>query len=267
MSAQTEQRQREAEERHRLAEERHMEALRTTEEREEEICRQLTTMKAIMEKPGAAATSPTEGTQVFWAQLFSEEIDGTTIPPNFHEVDPRPHTHLQAFQTQMYISGGNDPLSCKLFPGTLRGVAMHWLATLPPRSIRSFNDLATSIASQFATNKTKAGQFNNSLALRRPLSMEEIRTNIEKHIEVEEDQADRLEKGEHKHPSKPKDYPLTFTPLREKRAQILHDIYHTSLLKYPKEVKGRMMRANRQEWCEFHKAYGHSTEECQTLQE
>ncbi|RDX93903.1 hypothetical protein CR513_23770, partial [Mucuna pruriens] len=55
----------------------------------------------------------------------------------------------------MYISGGDDRLSCKLFPRTLRGVAMHWLAILPSRSIRTFNDLANSFASQFAANKTK----------------------------------------------------------------------------------------------------------------
>ncbi|RDY06842.1 hypothetical protein CR513_09113, partial [Mucuna pruriens] len=66
-----------------------------------------------------------------------------------------PHAHLQAFETQMYISGGNDQLSCKLFPGTLRGVAMHWITTLPARSIRSFNDLAGSFVSQFAANKVK----------------------------------------------------------------------------------------------------------------
>ncbi|RDX70822.1 hypothetical protein CR513_49887, partial [Mucuna pruriens] len=119
---------------------------------------------------------------------------------------------------------------------------MNWLATLPPRSIRSFSDLATSFASQFVTNKMKrleianifdirqnkgeplksylarfnnttvkvnnpdqkffvkafqkglrAGQFSDSLALRKPPSMEEIRTRVEKHIEVKEDQADRLE--------------------------------------------------------------------------
>ncbi|RDX61417.1 hypothetical protein CR513_60350, partial [Mucuna pruriens] len=55
----------------------------------------------------------------------------------------------------MYISGRNDPLSCKLFPRILKGVAMHWLATLPPRSIRSFNDLIASFALQFAVNKVK----------------------------------------------------------------------------------------------------------------
>ncbi|RDX87786.1 hypothetical protein CR513_30700, partial [Mucuna pruriens] len=61
----------------------------------------------------------------------NQEIDETRVPPNFREimVEPfdgsiDPHAHLQAFQTQMYISGGDDKLSCKLFPGTLRGVAM-----------------------------------------------------------------------------------------------------------------------------------------------
>ncbi|RDX75742.1 hypothetical protein CR513_44345, partial [Mucuna pruriens] len=123
-----------------------------------------------------------------------------------------------------------------------------------------FGDLATSSTFQFTTNKTKClevvdlfdikqskgetlknylarfnnstvkafqrglriGQFSDSFTLRKPLTMEEIRAWTEKHIEVEEDQADRLEvekqlrigdtrpaqKGENKYPTKPKDYPL-----------------------------------------------------------
>ncbi|RDX78899.1 hypothetical protein CR513_40749, partial [Mucuna pruriens] len=55
----------------------------------------------------------------------------------------------------MYISGGSDQLSCKLFPGTLRGVAMQWMATLPARSIQTFSQLARSFVSQFAVNKVK----------------------------------------------------------------------------------------------------------------
>ncbi|RDX77102.1 hypothetical protein CR513_42832, partial [Mucuna pruriens] len=55
----------------------------------------------------------------------------------------------------IYINGGNDPLSCKLFLGTLQGVAMHWFATLPLRSISLFNDLTASFVSQFTTNKVK----------------------------------------------------------------------------------------------------------------
>ncbi|RDX61755.1 hypothetical protein CR513_59981, partial [Mucuna pruriens] len=122
----------------------------------------------------------------------------------------------------MYISGGNDKLSCKLFPGTLRGVAMQWMTTLLARTIRTFNDLASTFVSQFAANKAKklevadlfdvkqargeslknyiacfnnatvskglrASPFSDSLALERSVSMEEIRMRAEKHVEVEED--------------------------------------------------------------------------------
>ncbi|RDX70757.1 hypothetical protein CR513_49966, partial [Mucuna pruriens] len=100
--------------------------------------------------------------QPLWRQPFCEEIDEARIPPHFREilVDPfdeiqDPHAHLQAFQTQMYISGGDDKLSCKLFPGTLRGEALQWMMNLPPRSIRVFNDLVGLFLSQFATNKSK----------------------------------------------------------------------------------------------------------------
>ncbi|RDX72888.1 hypothetical protein CR513_47569, partial [Mucuna pruriens] len=95
--------------------------------------------------------------QPFWGQPFSKEINETLVPPSFKEVvvEPfdgtqDPHAHLQAFQIK-----GSDQLSYKLFLGTLRGVAMHWMATLPARSIRTFSELAGSFVSQFAVNKVK----------------------------------------------------------------------------------------------------------------
>ncbi|RDX91698.1 hypothetical protein CR513_26280, partial [Mucuna pruriens] len=228
----------------------------------------------------------------------------------------------------MYISGGDDKLSCKLFPGTLRGVALQWIMNLPPRSIYAFNDLASMFLSQFAANKPKrlevvdlfdirqaggeslkiymarfndatvrvndpdqkffvkafhkglrVGPFSDALALQKPTSMEEIRLRAEKHIEMEEN---RFEKREAEHINrdgrpKPlnKQRPLLiggrdpprrhevetgleaqakfpqakFTPLKEKRSHILREIFHT-----------------RREWCDFHRAVGHSTEECWTLE-
>ncbi|RDX84750.1 hypothetical protein CR513_34150, partial [Mucuna pruriens] len=197
----------EAEERHRLAEERHMEALRAAKEHEEELRQQLATMKTTIEKLGGVVAPPVEGNQVFWAQLFDEGIDGTPIPSNFREPAIEP-----------------NPVGCG-------HVLVGHPPPPPPHSIRSFKDLATSFASKFAANKTKrlevtdlfdirqakgktfksylawfnnatvrafqkglrAGQFSNSLVLRRPLSMVEIRTRAKKHIDVEEDQADRLD--------------------------------------------------------------------------
>ncbi|RDY04065.1 hypothetical protein CR513_12273, partial [Mucuna pruriens] len=120
--------------------------MRRAQQREEELRRQLEAAKTT--RGGEPSTPP------FWGQPFSKEIDETPVPPNFRElvVEPfdgtqDPHAHLQAFQTQMYISGGNDKLSCKLFPGTIRGVAMQWRATLLARTIKNFNDLASTFVS------------------------------------------------------------------------------------------------------------------------
>ncbi|RDX69457.1 hypothetical protein CR513_51431, partial [Mucuna pruriens] len=217
-----------------------------------------------------------------------------------------PHAHLQAFQAQMYISEGDDKLSCKLFPGTLKGVAMQWMATLPPRTIRTFSDLANAFTSQFAANKKKqlevadlfdirqakeeglksylarfntatvrvndpdqkffikafqkglrASPFSDSLALKRPSSMAEIRARAEKHIEVEEDQAERIveEQAQSRKNEGRVTMPKTetsrrteithkdkhFTPLNEKRAQILREICHTRLPRFPPTSDGRMI--------------------------
>ncbi|RDX98500.1 hypothetical protein CR513_18558, partial [Mucuna pruriens] len=142
----------EVETRHRLAEERHAEAMRMAEQREEELRRQIASMQARNEQEpegrGEHVAPP------LWKQPFCEEIDEARIPPHFREILD-PHAHVQAFQTQMYISGGDDKLSCKLFPGTLRGVALQWIMNLPPRSIYTFNDLASMFLSQFAANKPK----------------------------------------------------------------------------------------------------------------
>ncbi|RDX80410.1 hypothetical protein CR513_39042, partial [Mucuna pruriens] len=119
----------EAETRHRLAKEHHAEAMKMAEQREEELRRRIASLKARDEQEQEVRGEHVA--QPLWKQPFCEEIDEARVPLHFREisVDPfngtqDPHAHLQAFQTQMYISRGNDKLSCKLFLGTLRGVAL-----------------------------------------------------------------------------------------------------------------------------------------------
>ncbi|RDY11319.1 hypothetical protein CR513_04042, partial [Mucuna pruriens] len=154
LSMEAEQRQAEAEERYRQEETRHLSAMRAAEQREGELRQQIAALQAAKREEKRA--------QPFWGQPFCRGINETPILLNFREVvvepfdgSQDPYAHLQTFQTQMYISGGNDRLSWKLFPGTLRRVAMQWMATLPPRSIQTFKDLASSFVSQFAANKVK----------------------------------------------------------------------------------------------------------------
>ncbi|RDY06098.1 hypothetical protein CR513_09969, partial [Mucuna pruriens] len=267
LSVKVEQRHAKAKERCRRVEERHLDAMRAAKRREEELRQQIAAIRAEKERDQ------------------EEEIDETPIPPNFREVvvepfdeSQDPHAHLQAFQTQMYISGGNDRLSCRLFLGMLRGVAMQWMATLPPRSIQTFKDLASSFLSEFAVNKVKrleiadlfdirqtegeslknylarfnnatkglrAGPFSDALALRKPVNMEEDqykRWRSERRAELKEVRQ-TAKAREDKRPmlARVNEQAQRFTPLIEKRAQMMHEICHTSLLEYPMEAKGKLM--------------------------
>ncbi|RDX60923.1 hypothetical protein CR513_60900, partial [Mucuna pruriens] len=52
-------------------------------------------------------------------------------------------------------SNKDDTISYKLFLDTLKGFAMQWFAGFPPRTIHTFNDLATVFVLQFAANHAK----------------------------------------------------------------------------------------------------------------
>ncbi|RDX90999.1 hypothetical protein CR513_27068, partial [Mucuna pruriens] len=112
--------------------------------------------------------------------------------------------------------------------------------------------------------------------------MEEIRARAEKHVEMEEDQYERRRSEkkaerkevrlagkarEDKRPMLARANKQTqhFTPLIEKRAQIMHEICHTSLLEYPLEARGKLMGKEKSSWCDFHRAFGHTTEDCWAL--
>ncbi|RDX82835.1 hypothetical protein CR513_36329, partial [Mucuna pruriens] len=109
--------------------------------------------------------------------------------------------------------------------------------------------------------------------------MEEKRARAEKHVDMEEDQYERRKSErkaeqkatkvsskvkEDKRPMlvKPREQTQDFTPLNEKRTQIMHEICHTSLLDYPPEARGKVIGKERNSWCDFHRAFGHTTEDC-----
>lgn len=65
-----------------------------------------------------------------------------------------PQSHVDAFQTQMFTSGGNNAINCKMFAGTLAEVALKWFKGLPMRMVTSFEDLI-------------AGSYNSSQVTKR----------------------------------------------------------------------------------------------------
>lgn len=57
--------------------------------------------------------------------------------------------------SKMFISGGNDAISCTMFAGTLDEVALKLFKGLSARSMTVFEDLARRFELQFSRNKKK----------------------------------------------------------------------------------------------------------------
>jgi hypothetical protein len=138
-------------------EERERELRQQMEARERELRQQIDLLRNNVTGAETTRMMP----KVF--QPFSGEIQGVAVPRHFREptIDSYdgtgdPQSHVSTFQTQMFISGADDALSCKIFAGTLKGVAHMWIAGLPTRSVTSFDELATRFVAQFAANSEKS---------------------------------------------------------------------------------------------------------------
>ena len=54
-----------------------------------------------------------------------------------------PYDHMLHYNQAMTLNANNDHLLCKVFPASLRGLALAWFHKLPRNSINSFNELWT----------------------------------------------------------------------------------------------------------------------------
>ena len=57
--------------------------------------------------------------------------------------------HLNIYKNQMELHGYQDPVRCRAFAITLKGLALAWFNRLPPASISSFKELSIAFVSYF----------------------------------------------------------------------------------------------------------------------
>ncbi|RDY09256.1 hypothetical protein CR513_06396, partial [Mucuna pruriens] len=254
----------------RRAEERHLEAIK------------MGIKIAMMKSEGKrAVVQEVTPIQPFWGQPFSEEIDGTPIPPNFREIVVEPFNGIDlasSFVSQFMANKVKKLEVADLFDiKQNRGESLKsYLACFNNATVRVDDPNQKFFVKAFQKG-LRAGSFSGTLALRRSSSMEEIHAWAEKHVEAEEDQTERMEakrasthkeskppgqqSGDFKHQAytRVREFRQNFTPLTQKRIQIF-------LLEFPPKVKGRVLVSDRDGWCDFHCAFGHSIEECWTLE-
>ncbi|XP_077242400.1 uncharacterized protein LOC143882903 [Tasmannia lanceolata] len=60
--------------------------------------------------------------------------------------------HLKTFKTMMLIHGVSDDFMCRAYPATLIGAARDWYSSLPPGSIRSFEEFGDQLVKHFLSS-------------------------------------------------------------------------------------------------------------------
>ena len=65
-----------------------------------------------------------------------------------------PIDHLNTYKNQMKLHGYQDPVRCRAFATTLKGLALAWFNRIPPSSISSFRELSIVFVSHFIGART-----------------------------------------------------------------------------------------------------------------
>ena len=98
-----------------------------------------------------------------------EAFDGTRDP-----VD-----HLNTYKNQMELHWYQDPVRCKAFAITLKGLALAWFNILPPSSISSFRELSIAFVSHFIGARTYRKPSYHLLTIKQS-SQESLRSYVQR---------------------------------------------------------------------------------------
>ena len=92
---------------------------------------------------------------------FTAEVLHLSLPKKFRMPQIEafdgmkdPIDHLNTYKNQMELHRYQDPVRCRVFAITLKGLAMAWFNKLPPASISSFKELSISFVSHFIVART-----------------------------------------------------------------------------------------------------------------
>ncbi|XP_057755779.1 uncharacterized protein LOC130974959 [Arachis stenosperma] len=213
-----------------------------------------------------------------------------------------PLEHLTAFEARMNLEGVGDEVRCRTFPVTLAGPAIRWFNGLPQGSIYEFLDISRAFLAQFTTRIAKAkhpinllgvtqrqgeptrkylDRFNDeclkidgltdsvaSLCLTNGLlnenfrkhlttkpvwTMHEIQTIAKEYINEEEVSrvvaANKRQSG-----------------YNQPRQQVYQQIAEKGILPKPRPLKD-CTGGNKNFYCDYHKGYGHQTQDCFDLKD
>ncbi|XP_016192975.1 uncharacterized protein LOC107633896 [Arachis ipaensis] len=142
-------------------------------------------------------------------------------------------------------------------------------------------DLPTEAVIMGLVNGLREGPFSQSISKRHPTSLSDVQEKAEKYINMEENGRLRepswrsgyapSTKEKEREPKKKEELGLdrprkyhSYTPLKVFMVDLYREIYNTERLPPPRPIKNKK-GGSRGDYCEYHKIYGHSTNDCYDL--
>ena len=101
-------------------------------------------------RPGSSILSISDSP--FSEEIMSHWFSKKSVVPSFdcntRVIDPI--QHLRADQVKTVVHSHDDPLSCCVFPSSLKGVALNWSYSHHSRSLKSFEEVNNVFFNQYA---------------------------------------------------------------------------------------------------------------------
>ena len=117
----------------------------------------------------------------FTAEVLHFPLPAKFMMPQVEAFDgvKDPIDHLNTYKNQMDRHGYQDPVRCRAFSITLKGLALAWFNRLPPSSISSFRELSIAFVSHFVGARTYTKPSYHLLTIKQG-SQESLRSYVQR---------------------------------------------------------------------------------------
>ncbi|GKV01527.1 hypothetical protein SLEP1_g14076 [Rubroshorea leprosula] len=185
-----------------------------------------------------------------------------------------PDEHLHTYQAIMRIQNANDAMMCKVFPATLKSTARRWYHKLPRHSIDSYSQLAKLFSNKFASHREIKRTATELIQVHQKEgeSLRDYMQRFNKATLEIDNVPDTICLSALLHSLKRGRFlddllenpPKTWNEVND-RSQILAQIQHW--IRRPPPPLHDSPRADKSKHCDYHRVYGHNTEDCQHLKD
>ncbi|GKV36170.1 hypothetical protein SLEP1_g44331 [Rubroshorea leprosula] len=199
-----------------------------------------------------------------------------------------PDEHLHTYQAIMRIQNANDAMMCKVFPATLKSTARRWdYMQRFNKATLDIDNIPDTICLSALLHGLKRGRFPDDLLENPPKTWNEVNDRSASFILSEDFQSskrradDKPSKGQEQQPRREEkkkqkvseqwgklaEFPkyANYIPLTLPRSQILAQIQHW--VRRPPPPLHDSPKADKSKHCDYHRVYGHNTEDCQHLKD